>query len=113
MIALPPVRSLSEAWVLGLELTMAEPGGRLVHLVLSVTEPGLEIPRPRTHDFSLGDQMVEILRNFSSELTTLPRVVRERRRIKQLGFHQEGAFGAVDEINPAEVHRIAERRVHL
>lgn len=47
MIALPPVHSLSEAWVLALERTMSEPGGRLVHLVLTVTKPGLEIPAVR------------------------------------------------------------------
>ena len=47
MIALSPVRSLSEAWVMALERTMPEPGGRLVHLVMTVTEPGLEIPSVR------------------------------------------------------------------
>jgi len=47
MIALPPVASLSEAWALGLERTISEPGGRLVHLVLTVTKPGLEIPAVR------------------------------------------------------------------
>lgn len=47
MIALTPVKSLSESWVLGLERTASETGGRLVHLVFTVTEPGLEHPAVR------------------------------------------------------------------
>ncbi len=47
MIALPPVQSLSEAWLMALERTRSEPGGRLVHLVLTVTDPGIEIPPVR------------------------------------------------------------------
>lgn len=43
MIAMPTVASVSEAWVLGIERVAAEPGGRLVHLVSTVTEPGTEI----------------------------------------------------------------------
>lgn len=47
MIALPVVASLSEAWVLALERVLAEPGGRLVHLVATVGNPGAEIPAVR------------------------------------------------------------------
>lgn len=47
MIALPVVASLSEAWVLGLERVVDEPGGRLVHLVLTVKDPGAENPAVR------------------------------------------------------------------
>lgn len=47
MIALPPVASVSEAWVRSLERVVAEPGGRLVHLVVTVTDPGSEIPAVR------------------------------------------------------------------
>jgi hypothetical protein len=47
MIALPPVPSVSEAWVRSLETVVPEPGGRLVHLVVTVTDPGLEIPAVR------------------------------------------------------------------
>lgn len=43
MIAMPPATSVSEAWALGLERVAAESGGRLVHLVSTVTEPGAEI----------------------------------------------------------------------
>jgi hypothetical protein len=39
---MPPAASVSEAWVLGLERVLAEPDGRLVHLVSTVTEPGSE-----------------------------------------------------------------------
>lgn len=47
MIAMPPVASVSEAWVLGLERVVGEPDGRLVHLVSTVTEPGAEIASVR------------------------------------------------------------------
>lgn len=47
MIPMPTVASISEAWVLGLERVLAEPGGRLVHLVSTVTEPGTEIEAVR------------------------------------------------------------------
>ncbi len=43
MIAMPVVPSLSEAWVLGVERVAAAPDGRLVHLVSTVSEPGVEI----------------------------------------------------------------------
>lgn len=43
MIAMPPVASVSEAWLLGLERVAAESDGRLVHLVSTVTDPGVEI----------------------------------------------------------------------
>lgn len=39
---MPPTASVSEAWVLGLERVAAEPDGRLVHLVSTVTDPGSE-----------------------------------------------------------------------
>lgn len=42
MIALPTVASLSEAWVLALERVVGEPGGRLVHLVTTVSDPSSE-----------------------------------------------------------------------
>ncbi len=42
MIAMPPAASVSEAWLLGLERVVAEPDGRLVHLVSTVTDPGAE-----------------------------------------------------------------------
>ena len=41
--ALKPVASLSEAWLLALEHTVASPGGRMAHLMMTVTQPGLEI----------------------------------------------------------------------
>lgn len=47
MIATPMVTSVSEAWVLGLERVLSEPGGRLVHLVSTVTVPGTEIAAVR------------------------------------------------------------------
>jgi hypothetical protein len=47
MIALPVVESLSEAWALGLEAAAAAKGGRLVHMVTTVSQPGLEIPSVR------------------------------------------------------------------
>lgn len=47
MIALPPVASVSEAWVRSLARVVAEPGGRLVHLVVTVTDPGSELPAVR------------------------------------------------------------------
>ena len=42
--ATPPAASLSEAWLLALEQTVASPGGRIAHLMMTVTEPGPEIP---------------------------------------------------------------------
>lgn len=54
MIAMPTVPSVSEAWVLGLERVLAEPGGRVVHLVSTVTEPGTEVaPVRHTLDAAL------------------------------------------------------------
>jgi hypothetical protein len=47
VIALPIVASVSEAWTLALERVVAEPGGRLVHLVSTVADPGAEIPAVR------------------------------------------------------------------
>jgi len=47
MIALPPVETVSEAWLSGLERVVLAPGGRLVHLVTTVTRPGTEIPEVR------------------------------------------------------------------
>lgn len=41
--ALAPVPTLSEAWLLGLEYALKERGGRLVHLVTTITDPGSEI----------------------------------------------------------------------
>lgn len=40
---MPSAGSVSEAWVLGLERVVAEPDGRLVHLVSTVTDPGTEL----------------------------------------------------------------------
>lgn len=40
---LPPVPSVSEAWLLSLERTAEVPDGQAVHVVSTVTEPGLEI----------------------------------------------------------------------
>lgn len=54
MIALPLAASVSEAWVLGLERVVAAPDGRLVHLVVTVTEPGAELaPVRRALDSAL------------------------------------------------------------
>jgi len=47
VIAMPTVASVSEAWVLGLERVVAEPDGRLVHLVSTVTDPGAEVASVR------------------------------------------------------------------
>lgn len=47
MIALPTVASVSEAWALAFERAAAEPAGRLVHLVSTVTDPGAELPAVR------------------------------------------------------------------
>ena len=47
MIALQSVNSLSEAWVLALERVLPEPRGRLVHLVITVTQPGGEVAAVR------------------------------------------------------------------
>lgn len=41
--ALEPVASLSEAWLLALEHTVASRDGRMAHLMMTVTQPGLEI----------------------------------------------------------------------
>lgn len=50
----PPCASLSEAWALALAQTQ-EAGGHLVHLTMTVTEPGLEDPEIRsTVDEFLG-----------------------------------------------------------
>jgi hypothetical protein len=55
MIAMPTAASVSEAWVLGLERVVAESGGRLVHLVSTVTEPSTEIAAVRrVLDAALG-----------------------------------------------------------
>jgi hypothetical protein len=42
MIALPPTTDVSEAWLASLETALAVPGGRVVHLVTTVTQPGTE-----------------------------------------------------------------------
>lgn len=47
MIALPSASTVSEAWLASLETAVATPGGRVVHLVSTVTEPGTEIPEVR------------------------------------------------------------------
>jgi hypothetical protein len=44
---MPSAESVSEAWVLGLERVVAEPDGRLVHLVSTVTDPGAEVAAVR------------------------------------------------------------------
>ena len=41
--ALRPVTSLSEAWLLALEQAVDSPGGRMAHLMMTVTQPGAEI----------------------------------------------------------------------
>lgn len=43
MIALSPASTLSEAWLASLETAATAPGGRVVHLVTTVTEAGHEI----------------------------------------------------------------------
>jgi len=45
--ALPPVATLSEAWLLGLEHALKAPGGRMVHLVTTIEHPGVELPEIR------------------------------------------------------------------
>lgn len=45
---LPPVRSVSESWLLSLERTAEAPGGRAVHVISTVTEPGAEIEAVRS-----------------------------------------------------------------
>ena len=40
--SVPPVASLSEAWLLGLEHSVAQFQGRTVHLLMTVTQPGHE-----------------------------------------------------------------------
>ena len=42
--ALEPVPSLSEAWLRALEQAVISPKGRVAHLLITATEPGLEIP---------------------------------------------------------------------
>lgn len=66
MIAMPPVASVSEAWVLGLERVAAEPDGRLVHLVSTVTEPGAEIEPVRRR----LDSLLEAADKHSVETVT-------------------------------------------
>lgn len=44
---LPAVASVSEAWLLSLERTAEAPDGRAVHVVSTVTEPGVEIDAVR------------------------------------------------------------------
>lgn len=41
--SVPPVASLSEAWLLGLEHSVTQFKGRTVHLLMTVTQPGNEI----------------------------------------------------------------------
>ena len=41
--ALQPATSLSEAWLLALEQTLASSSGRMAHLMMTVTQPGAEI----------------------------------------------------------------------
>lgn len=45
---LPPARSVSEAWLLSLERTAEALGGRAVHVISTVTEPGTEIESVRS-----------------------------------------------------------------
>jgi hypothetical protein len=45
---LPSVRSVSEAWLLSLERTAEAPGGRAVHVISTVTDPGAEIEAVRS-----------------------------------------------------------------
>jgi hypothetical protein len=45
---LPCVRSVSEAWLLSLERTAEAPGGRAVHVISTVTDPGAEIEAVRS-----------------------------------------------------------------
>ena len=45
---LPPVSSLSEAWLLSLERTVEAPKGRAVHVISTVTEPGEEVDSVRS-----------------------------------------------------------------
>ena len=40
--SVPPVASLSEAWLLGLERSVSQFKGRLLHLLMTVTQPGTE-----------------------------------------------------------------------
>lgn len=44
---MPPAPSVSEAWAAALERVVGEPGGRAVHLVSTVTEPGAEVAAVR------------------------------------------------------------------
>lgn len=46
-VLLPSAASVSEAWLLALERTADADGGRAVHVVSTVTEPGTEIPEIR------------------------------------------------------------------
>lgn len=45
--AVPPVASLSEAWLLALEHSLNQFKGRTVHLLMTVTQPGLEMENIR------------------------------------------------------------------
>ncbi len=75
---MPPAVSVSEAWVLGLERVAAEPDGRLVHLVSTVTDPGTELaPVRQVLECALGaadkqsvDTVAETI--FPSSLYTDP-----------------------------------------
>lgn len=46
--AIEPVQSLSEAWLRTLQYTAAQKNGRAVHVVATVTQPGVEIDGVRT-----------------------------------------------------------------
>ena len=45
--AVPPVASLSEAWLRALEFSVNQFKGRTVHLLITVTQPGLETAKTR------------------------------------------------------------------
>lgn len=45
--ALTPVRTLSQAWLCGLEVALSASGGRRVHLITTITDPGTEIDSVR------------------------------------------------------------------
>lgn len=47
MIAMRPMPTVSEAWLSSLEAASAVSGGRVVHLVTTVTDPGSEVPEVR------------------------------------------------------------------
>ena len=53
--ALAPATTLSEAWLSGLEHAIAAPRGRMVHLMMTITNPGSEIEDVRAGiDSALG-----------------------------------------------------------